>query len=205
MPDGPGADLLLVPLIASAISCVEIGSHSRVGKGGGSLAEAAVMSTVFDFSGKNRLLRRDALVAVSLWTLPSVSLRGGNTCDRLPLRMRAIRHMLSVLWFSKSCSWAQDRFASRTDARKDLDALLRVSPGGVFLSAWRLIVQSSFHHTTPLGGPDLIFSRWVRHVVRMASFSSSAALSGSVVDSREWSEMKERKELYHDSFLSWSM
>ena len=66
MPDGPGADLLLVPLMASAISCVEIGSHDRVGKGVGSLAEASVMSTVLVFLGKKRFLRRDALVSVSL-------------------------------------------------------------------------------------------------------------------------------------------
>ena len=66
MPDGPGADLLLVSLMASAISCLEIGNHDRVSKGGGSLAEANVMSTVLVFSGKKRFLRRDALVSVSL-------------------------------------------------------------------------------------------------------------------------------------------
>ena len=175
--------MLLVPLMASAISCVDIGSHERVCKGGGSSAEADVMSTALVFSGKKRFLRRVALVSVSLWTVPSASLRGGNTCDRLPFRMRAILQMLSVLWFSKSWSWAHERLASRNDARKDLDAFARVSPGGVLLSAWSLRVHSSFHHTAPLGGPDLILSRWVRHVERMASLSCSAALSGSVDDS----------------------
>ena len=66
MPDGPGADLLLVPFLALAISCVEIESHDRVGKGGGSWAEASVMSTALVFSGKKQFLRRDALVSVSL-------------------------------------------------------------------------------------------------------------------------------------------
>ena len=79
MPDGPGADLLLVPLMASVISCVEIGGHERVGNGGGSSAEADVMSTALVFSGKKWFLRRDALVSVSLWTVPSASFRGGSS------------------------------------------------------------------------------------------------------------------------------
>ena len=171
MPDGPGADLLFVSLSASVISAASMGVQRRVVRGAGSSAAAEVMSMALCFGGKNLSLRSSAFVLVSLCAVPLVSFKGGRTCDRLPFRTRAMFHMFSVFDVSKSCWWAQARFASRTVLRKAFDAALRSGPGRVDLRECRLAVQSSFHHATPLGDLNLILSKWRWHVVWIASWN----------------------------------
>ena len=77
--------------------------------------------------------------------------------------------MLLVFAFLNSCWCAQERLASRTVYRKVLDASLRSSPTREDLRRWSLVEHSSFHHTAPLGGVDLILSRWSWHAVMIAS------------------------------------
>ena len=113
--------------------------------------------------------------------------------------------MLSMFEFSNNCWWAQARFASHTKVLKVLAACLRSVPTREDLRRWNLVVQSSFHHTTPLGGPDLILSRLFSQAEMIASWSQIDASSGS----RDWRieefETYDRKEVVQASFLSESM
>ena len=87
--------------------------------------------------------------------------------------------MLLVFAFLNNCWWAQDRFASRTVDLKDLDASLHLAPTREDLRRLNLVEQLSFHHTTPLGGPDLIFSRFSWHDEMIMSWNFWAASEGS--------------------------
>lgn len=86
-----------------------------------------------------------------------------------------------------------------------LEAILHSVLVWEILRRWNLVEQSSFHHTAPLGGPDLILSKLDSHALIIALWSDRAASVGSEDVRIEKSETYDLNEFVHSSFFPESM